>query len=368
MAKKARAPKRRQDEEDIQPVLPSSVWEDICEDMHFAMVNEMPDMGYFPVVDSGTSSKFPENEGSSCEIEFPVSPGFLARLPFVDQEKAEIWEKSYEKQVADAFAKFDGDEEKFMLEWEPAFTDCGKLRCEISLHGFNDLNNALLAARATVFDDEGEEIGKYNLCSDGFFSNFEMLEDFSEESIDAFCENICRNALLPDYSLKDAPREALDRVFMGVSLEFFANSLWDIEGRQNWREGLVMLINPVSPQYVDGPQKECVEKTVGSLENPVFPEREAIYLLCATVTDPAKFEYDITVTGPWPWNREIFAHYPALLRKILEKPENIVFQDKFVPAGVEEDEFDQPGTMMLAGKELAVKIQKALGALAGEDR
>ena len=48
------------------------------------------------------------------------------------------------------------------------------------------------------------------------------------------------------------------------------------------------------------------------------------------------------------------------------KPENIVFQDKFVPAGVE-DGVDPIVTMMLSGKELALKIQKALGAASGED-
>lgn len=366
MAKKGRNKKSRQPEKDVPPVLPARVWEEICEDMNFSMVNDMPGMGYFPVVDSGIRYKIPENDGNSCEVEFKVSPGFLARLPFAEPERAEIWEKSYEKQIAAAFAKFNGDEEKFALEWEPSFTDCGRLRCKIALHSFNEMNEAVLMATATVLDENGVETGKYNLCSDGLLSNLDVLEDFSEDSIEDFCENICLNALLPDYTFRDEAREVLNKAFMGVSLEFFANSSWEIEERKNWREGLVMFLNPVSPLHVDGPQKKCVESIVGTLENPAFPEREAIYLLFARIADPAEFEYDITVSGPWPWNRDVFAQYPALLRKVLENPENIVFQDKFVPAGVE-DGVDPIVTMMLSGKELALKIQKALGAASGED-
>lgn len=137
MAKKGRNKKSRQPEKDVPPVLPARVWEKICENMNFSMVNDMPGMGYFPVVDSGIRYKIPENDGNSCEVEFKVSPGFLARLPFAEPERAEIWEKSYEKQIAAAFAKFNGDEEKFALEWEPSFTDCGRLRCKIALHSFN---------------------------------------------------------------------------------------------------------------------------------------------------------------------------------------------------------------------------------------
>lgn len=367
MAKKASNKKSRQPEKDVPPVLPASVWENICENMNFSMVNEMPDMGYFPVVDSEMLYKIPENDGNSCEVEFQVSPGFLARLPFAEPERAKIWEKSYEKQVAAAFAKFNGDEEKFALEWEPAFTDCGKLRCVIFLHSFNEDNEAVLMATATVLDENGKETGKYNLCSDGMFSNIELLEDFSEDSIEDFCQNICLNALLPRYSFKDEAREVLDTVCMGVSLEFFANSSWEVEERKNWREGMLMFLNPVSPLHVDGPQKKSVESIVGTLENPAFPERDAIYLLFARVADPAEFEYDITVSGPWPWNMDVFTQYPALLRKVLEKPENIVFQDKFVPTGVK-NESDQIVNLMLSGKELALKIQKALGAACVEDK
>ena len=153
------------------------------------------------------------------------------------------------------FAKFNGDEEKFALEWEPSFTDCGKLRCKIALHSFNEMNEAVLMATATVLDENGVETGKYNLCSDGLLSNLDVLEDFSEDSIEDFCENICLNALLPDYTFRDEAREVLNKAFMGVSLEFFANSSWEIEEQKNWREGLAMFLNPVSPLHVDGPQK-----------------------------------------------------------------------------------------------------------------
>ncbi len=79
MAKKGRNKKSRQPEKDVPPVLPARVWEKICENMNFSMVNDMPGMGYFPVVDSGIRYKIPENDGNSCEVEFKVSPGFLDR-------------------------------------------------------------------------------------------------------------------------------------------------------------------------------------------------------------------------------------------------------------------------------------------------
>ncbi len=55
-----------------------------------------------------------------------------------------------------------------------------------------------------------------------------------------------------------------------------------------------MFLNPVSPSMFDGPQKN-VESIVGTLENPAFQEREAIYLLSPGSQDPAEFEYDNTV-------------------------------------------------------------------------
>ena len=114
-----------------------------------------------------------------------------------------------------------------------------------------------------------------------------------------------------------------------------------------------------------GRQKN-VESIVGTMENPAFPEREAIYLrFSPVIADPAEFEYDITVSG-LAWNRDVFAQYPALLRKGSGKPENIVFQDKFVPAGVE-DGVDPIVTMMLSRRELALKIQALPGAGLRED-
>ncbi len=64
MAKKGRNKKSRQPEKDVPPVLPARVWEEICENMNFSMVNDMPGMGYFPVVDSGIRYKIPENDGN----------------------------------------------------------------------------------------------------------------------------------------------------------------------------------------------------------------------------------------------------------------------------------------------------------------
>lgn len=367
MAKKSKEKNFRKKETDAKPLLAEREWRAICENLKVAMLHGLPDLGFFPVMHSGIKQEIPEGNGESCAVEFAASPGFLARLSFADPARAQAWEKSYEEQIAAALAQFSGDEEKFALDWEPVFTDCGKLRIQIDFLGFRTSFDALFGASATVYDENGAEIGKYNICAQSLFTNFEILEDFTENNIGIFCDTICLNALLPEYSMLTAQRDALSKALLGVSLEFFVRSEWEAIRHQDWKECATMFFNPLSPLNVEGPQKARVEEITGTLEKPAFPQEEAIYVLCARSAKPTDYEYNIKVTGPWPYQAGHFARYPELLRKAVEDTENIVFQETFRPEFNENSE-DPVSEQFYSGKHLADRIKKALGAGYGEDK
>lgn len=355
-SKKVKDKKKPMAEE--QPALEARVWQNLCDCLEFFMLHEAPNPGYYTIEDNGVKKEIPEKEGDSCSIEFVVSPGFLARLPFAPKDKAAEWEKSYEEQIAAALAQFGGDAQKFAKEWKPAFRDSGRLKIQILVLDIHNNRNVRISATATASDASGTEIGNYVVSGSGEDArvSFFYLED---DDIEFIANEIGQNVLSMNRAFDDHTSDELALMLVGISIAFMKNGTWSLTKLPAWREGAFLLINPVSPLNVlEEPMRQKVEAIVGTAEKPVFPQQEAVFLFRARQLD--KKDCEITITGPWAYREEFFSAYSELLARALEPGQDPVFHEKYVLDSIEdEDESDM--RRIKDGQKLALRIFKALG-------
>lgn len=353
-----------------QPALAEDIWNKICDGLKTASPKlEMGDIGFYHILDE-TARETPEKEGVKCALEFSVSPGYLARLPFVDPQRAEEWEKSYEAAIALALDRFGGDAEAFKAGWKPVFEKSGLLRIELETKpNFRD-DGIAFSAQAVVRDDEGREITSFDMLECKPAMGEHILDDFSEESIGFFTQNLALNAVSEEYQIRTPNRESLDTMFLGIRLDTVFNSEWLAQGAPMWREGLLMFFDPQNPYNIRGRFKEQVEAIVGTMEKPVFPQQKAIFVLAAKPLDIAEDEWEITVSGPMAYRQERFEDYRAWLQIGIEKTEDPVFSEKLDLRKLKtEDDESETRSVIREGQELARRLLESLGAICddGED-
>lgn len=225
-------------------------------------------------------------DGKSGSLTVPVTYGFMARLPFVEQDKAAQWEELYEADVKKAVAAHGSDYDA----WQ--FTPGGSCGILVTVPPKND-GQILATGICVVEDKEGNPVGRFHLFRGSGLPGAAALEDIKAESIEELVSDAAAALTSPALSA-NTPAWSMLKFLFDIVFEYLASfSDWSLRELHQGKEHAAWILTPNETANASTELEEQLENILGTLAHPVFPRREAVFVMtCVCGKDAARLGID----------------------------------------------------------------------------
>lgn len=251
------------------------------------------DMGLVAVPPAATVEVGISKDKKSGQLIIPVTLGFVARLPFVDKVKARKWEEAYAAEIKNASEKFGP---KYM-NWDnlSAGGKCVILIGEDSKVEYGILFHGLV----NVTGPDGEELGEFHLFHNKDHPGNALVENYSKESLEELAEQAAQMLATPSQCYHTTNRDFIESI-MDIAREILTEeSDWHIRSLRSGMERMAWVLRPLSVDNVTEEMAPRVKEITGTLAHPVFPQKEAVFILVAALDNDSTCK--ISLDGPFPW-------------------------------------------------------------------
>lgn len=250
------------------------------------------DMGLVAIPPDSTVEMGVSKDKKSGHLIIPVTRGFLARLPFVDKEKARKWNEAYKEEVKKASEKFGSR----WMDWDNLSAG-GKCAILIGENGKID-GHILFHGLADVTGPDGERLGEFHLFQNREYPSTAIIYDYSKESLESLAEQAADMLARPAQCYHSTTRNFIESV-MGIVIEILTEtSGWQIRSLRNGVERMAWVLQPGTIDYVTEEMAPRVKEITGTLAHPVFPPKEAAFILVAAFDTDSTCK--ISLDGPFP--------------------------------------------------------------------
>lgn len=252
------------------------------------------DMGLVAVPPNASVEVGISKDRKTGQLIIPVTLGFVARLPFVDKEKARKWEDAYAAEIKIAREKFG----PHYLDWDnlSAGGKCAILIGENSKYEEGILFHGLV----NVTGPDGEDLGEFHLFHHTDHPSTALVENYSKESLEELAEEAADMLARPSQCYHTTNRDFLESI-MEIAREILAQeSDWHIRSLRAGVERMAWILRPMSVDNVKEEMAPRVKEITGTLAHPVFPQKEAVFILVAAFDNDSTCK--ISLDGPFPWN------------------------------------------------------------------
>lgn len=314
------------------------------------------DKGYMPFPPGATVETGLSTNGKAGRLVLSVTYGFLARLPFVDPGKAAQWEKIYADEVQTAVARYGGN----CMEWENLST-AGQCCVMIAENGKYD-DSIVFTGIVKVDDDKGETLGEFNLFQGTELPGAITVENYSKESMEILADAAASTLTSPALCIHLKNRDFIETIMEMATDLLDRESSWYLRKLDEGSERTAWTLRPISVDNVSEEMAPRIREITGTLAHPVFPRKEAVFVLA--IAYPDQTSCVITVNGPFPMDfMSIQAGCDAY--KYAENPEekNLFSRTIDIPQLIGDCKKDKDGFIGKA-VDLAADISGALGMMA----
>ncbi len=250
------------------------------------------DMGLVAIPPDSTVEMGVSKDKKSGHLIIPVTRGFLARLPFVDKEKARKWNEAYKEEVKKASEKFGSR----WMDWDN-LSACGKCAILIGENGKID-GRILFHGLADVTGPDGERLGGFHLFQNREYPSTAIINDYSKESLESLTEQAAAMLARPSQCYHSTNRNFIESI-MEIAIEILTEtSDWHIRPLRDGMERMAWVLHPGSIDYVAEEMAPRVREITGTLAHPVFPPKEAVFILVADFDNDSTCK--ISLDGPFP--------------------------------------------------------------------
>lgn len=250
------------------------------------------DMGLVAIPPDSTVEMGVSKDKKSGHLIIPVTRGFLARLPFVDKEKARKWNEAYKEEVKKASEEFGSR----WMDWDNLSAG-GKCAILIGENGKID-GRILFHGLADVTGPDGERLGEFHLFQNREYPSTAIIYDYSKESLESLAEQAADMLARPAQCYHSTTRNFIESV-MGIVIEILTEtSGWQIRSLRNGVERMAWVLQPGTIDYVTEEMAPRVKEITGTLAHPVFPPKEAAFILVAAFDTDSTCK--ISLDGPFP--------------------------------------------------------------------